>query len=128
MVAESLGSGVEGSGLEPAQLEALRRLLLRARAETLALLREEEETARAAESFPEPMDAAELSREQGDAAFLVERSRDRLREIDEALAKMASGRYGFSERSGRPIGFDRLKVIPWARDAADEDLEAAIEE
>jgi len=88
----------------------------------------QEETARAAESFPEPMDAAELSREQGDAAFLVERSRDRLREIDEALAKMASGRYGFSERSGRPIGFDRLKVIPWARDAADEDLEASIEE
>src|SRR4051794_179837 len=109
------------SGLTPAQLELLRGRLLRGRADTVALLREEQSTARSAESLPEPMDAAELSREQGDAADFSEHHRARLREIDDALSKLENGRYGVSERSGAPIGFDRLEAIPWARLAVDEE-------
>jgi DnaK suppressor protein len=109
------------SGLTSKQLKELRARLVQARAETFAQLRDEEETARSAESLPEPMDAAELSREQGDAAFLVERTRARLREIDDALSKLDAGSYGVSERSGDAIGFDRLKAVPWARLAVDEE-------
>jgi DnaK suppressor protein len=110
------------SGLAPAQLDELREILLTARAETLARLRDEEELARSAEGFPEPMDAAELAREQGDAAERVERSREQLRDIDDALAKMHAGTYGVSEASGSPIGFARLRAVPWARLAADEEV------
>ncbi|HVR60986.1 MAG TPA: TraR/DksA C4-type zinc finger protein [Polyangia bacterium] len=109
------------SALTSAQLQQLRASLLRARVEAWALLENEEETARATDSFPEPMDAAELSREQGDAVLLTERARERLREIDRALAKMAAGGYGLSERSGDPIAFQRLQAVPWARFDADED-------
>jgi DnaK suppressor protein len=107
--------------LTPAQLARLRDRLLGARAETLAQLRREEGSARAAERLSEPMDAAELSREQGDAALLVERHRQRLLEIDDALRKLDTGDYGVSEQSGQPIGYARLEAVPWARLAADEE-------
>jgi DnaK suppressor protein len=108
------------SGLDRTQLDELRELLLEARAEALDQLHEQEATARAAEPLPEPMDAAELAREQGDAATLLERARRRLRDVDDALAKMTSDRYGLSERTGQAIGFDRLRAVPWARLGADE--------
>ena len=107
--------------LTPKQLELLRARLEHLRVETLARLKSEEEIARSAETFPEAMDVAELSREQGDAALLTERAREQLRDIDDALAKLDTGRYGLSERSGQPIGFRRLEAVPWARLAADED-------
>jgi RNA polymerase-binding transcription factor DksA len=68
------------------------------------------------------MDAAELTREQGDAVLLADRARARLRDIVAALEKLETdpSRYGLSERSGEPIGFDRLKVVPWARLAIHE--------
>ena len=114
---------VHPSGLTPAQLEQLRAALIHARAESTALLKEEEATARSAEPLTEPMDAAELTREQGDAAVLADRARARLRDITAALDKLETnpGRYGLSERSGAPIGFERLKAIPWARLAVDEE-------
>jgi DnaK suppressor protein len=113
--------GAESAGLDAAQLEHLRDKLLAARAEALARLRDQEAIAATAERLPEPMDAAELAREQGDAAMLVELGLTRLREIDAALERMDAGRYGLSERSGAPIGFDRLDAVPWARTAADEE-------
>jgi DnaK suppressor protein len=111
----------DADALTPKQLKLLRTRLEQLRAETFTRLKSEEEVARAAENLPEPMDAAELSREQGDAAQLTERAREQLRDIDDALAKLETGRYGLSERSGEPIGFRRLEAIPWARLAADED-------
>lgn len=118
MGAQSTGHSVPG--LTRPQLKVLHGKLLKARADALERLREEELAARSTEEVPEPMDAAELAREQGDGALFVERSRLLLREIEEALARMVTGTYGISERSGDPIGFDRLKAIPWARWAADE--------
>lgn len=121
-MSEHLSSGgADASGLTSAQLEELRERLLRARAETLTRLLGEQETARSADSLPEPMDAAELAREQGDGATLSERSRASLREIDAALSRLETGRYGLSERSGEPIGFERLRAVPWARLTVDEE-------
>jgi DnaK suppressor protein len=68
---------------------------------------------------------AEREAEEGDWAMatvnqsllarLVDRDAKLLDEIDRALLKMATGQYGLCEQSGDPIGFDRLKVRPWAR-------------
>jgi DnaK suppressor protein len=111
----------DAAGLTGPQRAKLKLDLERARAVVLGELKTEGEKARAAEAEPEPMDAAELAREQGNGAIFVERARERLRDVEDALVKMSTGRYGLSERSGQPIGFDRLAALPWARLAADED-------
>uniref|UniRef100_A0A7V3PUB2 Zinc finger DksA/TraR C4-type domain-containing protein n=1 Tax=candidate division WOR-3 bacterium TaxID=2052148 RepID=A0A7V3PUB2_UNCW3 len=38
-----------------------------------------------------------------------------LREIDDALARIANGTYGICESCGEPIPLARLEVIPYAR-------------
>jgi DnaK suppressor protein len=114
--------GRDAAGLSGAERAKLKLDLERERAVALGEIRTEEEKARAAaEPEPEPMDAAELSREQGDGAIFRARAREHLREVEDALAKIDAGRYGLSEKSGRPIGFPRLQAVPWARFAADEE-------
>jgi DnaK suppressor protein len=49
------------------------------------------------------------------AARLINRDANLLTEIDHARAKLDDGRYGLCERSGEPIGYDRLKLRPWTR-------------
>jgi len=51
-------------------------------------------------------DQAELTFEQSLAAELVETDRQRLQDIDDALARMEQGSYGICEGTGEPIGFD----------------------
>jgi RNA polymerase-binding transcription factor DksA len=111
----------DAAGLTAAEKTKLERRLEREREAALEALKSREETARAAEQEVEPMDAAELAREQGDAALFLERTRARLRDVDDALARLRAGTYGLSEASGDPIGYRRLEAIPWARRAADED-------
>jgi DnaK suppressor protein len=48
-----------------------------------------------------------------------------LADVDRALAKIAAGTYGKSEVTGRPIPVERLRAIPWARLAADEEEDRA---
>jgi DnaK suppressor protein len=111
----------DAAGLTGSERAKLKLDLERERAAVLGELRSGEGSARTAESFAEPMDAAELSREQGDGAITVARARAHLRDVEDALAKIESGRYGLSEKSGGPIGYDRLAAIPWARLAIDEE-------
>ena len=109
------------SGLSPVELATLRERLERLRAELRARLGREQAAARdSGDRETEPMDAAEQTREQDDAVTFSERDRALLAEVDHALAKLERGSYGLSERSGDPIGFERLQAIPWTRYAADE--------
>lgn len=41
--------------------------------------------------------------------------RETLRQIDEALARIEQGTYGYCQMSGEPISEARLRAIPWAR-------------
>jgi DnaK suppressor protein len=110
----------DAAGLTEAQRKKLQASLERERAAAREALASAEAAARSGETEPEPMDAAELSREQGDGAIFVARARQHLGDVEDALAKLRAGRYGVSERTGRPIGYDRLAAVPWARLAADE--------
>ena len=49
-----------------------------------------------------------------------QRVSDELREIEEALRRLyeTPERFGLDERTGEPIGFERLDIIPWARTRA----------
>jgi DnaK suppressor protein len=102
-------------GLSPAQLDTLRHLLERMRADLQARVERDQAAERTAEQEIEPMDAAEQTREQDDAALFAERDRAHLAEVERALRDMEAGRYGISEVSGEPIAFERLLAVPWAR-------------
>jgi len=104
------------SMLTERQRELLREKLLEARAVLLeARASREGEFRGQRDTAAEDMDAAEQAREQSDALNRAERDRQRLRLIDEALARFEDGTYGLSADSGEPIGFERLQSIPWAR-------------
>lgn len=49
------------------------------------------------------------------AANLLSSEQDILYEIDEALRRIENGTYGICEKTGQPIEYERLKVIPFAR-------------
>ena len=66
-------------------------------------------------------DSASLYEMQRRAATLIGQHEATLEEVDAALARIREGRYGISQVSGEPIGYERLAVIPWARVRADED-------
>jgi len=108
------------SGLSADELSQLRKRLEHERDKLRARLPREQGAALQAESFAEPMDAAEQTREQDDGVLFSERDRTLLRDVEDALSKLDTGRYGLSEISGDRIGFRRLQAVPWARVAADE--------
>ncbi len=45
---------------------------------------------------------------------ILEIESQELEQIDEALEKIVAGTYGICEDSGRPIGMDRLRALPFA--------------
>jgi RNA polymerase-binding transcription factor DksA len=65
---------------------------------------------------------------EGDT-MVVERERDlalsaqarqTVADIDDALARIANGTYGYSTLSGQPIPRERLEAIPWATELVEE--------
>jgi RNA polymerase-binding transcription factor len=58
--------------------------------------------------------ASDLAEQDLDAA-LKEAERQRLREVEAALDRLSTGRYGICETCRAPIATKRLFAIPWAR-------------
>jgi DnaK suppressor protein len=79
------------------------------------------------EAAGDSMDQAEATYEQTLSSELNEADTHRVREIDDALARIQDGTYGVCEGTGDPIGYDRLSVEPWTRFtlAYQEELEIA---
>src|SRR5690242_5732390 len=103
------------SELTKAQGEELRRAL---RERQTALLEEHSEHLDigryADEPIAEPEEAAARDATRSTMINLAESERALLAQIERALEKLENGTYGVSEESGEPIGFDRLRAIPWA--------------
>lgn len=65
-----------------------------------------------------PIHLADLGTENFDqelALGVIENEQATLNEIEEALLRIESGRYGLCEACDKPIGRDRLKTLPYAR-------------
>jgi DnaK suppressor protein len=103
-------------------MEQQRDLLLaeraRARERMAALEREFAALAEAAsaagtddEHDPE---GATLAFERQHTAALLEAARDQMAALDDALRRLAEGRYGVCDRCGQPIGTERLAARPAA--------------
>ncbi len=65
-----------------------------------------------------PIHMADMGTDNYEQEFtlgLVEKDRQLLREINQALAKIRDGSYGVCEGTGKPISRARLEAQPWAR-------------
>ncbi len=96
------------------QLAALRSLLLTKRAE----LRHRIGSIVQASPTGEPGDlgdhaVAEIANDEHSELSIADRTL--LTEVEHALAKLDAGSYGSSELDGRPISYERLLALPWAR-------------
>jgi len=112
--------------LTSAQREELRRALEVKRAQLLVVLREHEDFEderdedRLQREPSDPADMAESAIEDNDRIAKAEHDLELLEEVDHALTRLDAGTYGLSEASGRPIPYERLRAVPWARYDADE--------
>jgi RNA polymerase-binding transcription factor DksA len=59
-------------------------------------------------------EGATLAFERQHAAALLEAAREQVAAVDDALRRLAEGRYGVCERCGQPIGAERLAARPSA--------------
>ncbi len=117
------GGPPAAGGLPPAQAAGARAALAAERDGTLqritALRREFQGIVAAAadanaddEHDPE---GATIAFERAQVAALLAAAQERLAGLDEALARLAEGRYGICERCGQPIAPARLAARPAAR-------------
>jgi DnaK suppressor protein len=71
-------------------------------------------------SVADAAEAASLQESRLSAKSLADHNSETIAEIDVALERITSGRYGVSEMTGEPIPYARLLHIPWARTGTDE--------
>ena len=103
------------SGLNSRQAEELYGILIdRRRALTGDVVEHMEIGRFGGERVAEVEEAAAIDAAQSTMIELAEAERTLLARIERALRKFENGSYGVSEESGEPIGFERLRVIPWA--------------
>jgi DnaK suppressor protein len=104
------------SGLSVQQASQLHDLLLQKRGVLLAGRESRiERGSYRGERITEEEEAAQYDALQSTAIDLAESERWLLHEVDRALQKLQNHTYGISEESDEPIGYDRLRAVPWAR-------------
>jgi DnaK suppressor protein len=112
----------EAAPLTPAQLEELKGMLLAKRDALRKKARAAEtQIGQGREAQAEDMDAASQATDEAEALGIADHERAMLVQIEHALAKFDVGTYGFCESSEEPIGYARLRAIPWARRTAQEE-------
>ncbi|MEX2217424.1 MAG: TraR/DksA C4-type zinc finger protein, partial [Phycisphaerales bacterium] len=125
--APARGSGLEDSGkprktpFDKKTLDRFRQVLLRKRAELVGDVSNLETEALQGQSgalshLPQHM-AEQGSDAAGQSLSLDLAAADRrlIKEIDDALQRIADGTYGVCELTGKPIKVERLEELPWAR-------------
>lgn len=109
------------SKLTKKELQKFEKMLLEERERLVGNIRSVEETSRNESVRDTGADLSSYA-ETGTDSFEIETQlniasaeSDRLKEIDDALARIAKGTYGICEGSGKPIPKKRLEVFPAAR-------------
>ncbi len=110
------------AGISPKDLEFFRDLLLEKRRELVgdmsSMEREALRNSGGSNLSTLPIHMADMGTDNYEQEFtlgLVEKDRNMLREINNALAKIQNGAFGICEGTGNPIGRPRLEAQPWAR-------------
>jgi DnaK suppressor protein len=110
------------AGLKASELEHFRDLLLAKRRELVgdmsSMEREALQRGGSSNLSNLPLHMADMGTDNYEQEFtlgLMEKDRDLLRQINNALAKIQDGTYGLCEGTGLPISKPRLEAQPWAR-------------
>jgi DnaK suppressor protein len=105
------------NGLTKKQTEELHKVLLTRKAELIASIDESSSSTMkvAPDQVIEDMDSATNSADQAVRLRVMDKESKLLKEIERALAKFENDEYGLCEGSEEPIGYKRLKVVPWTR-------------
>ena len=111
------------------RIDALKRLLAKERADTLARVKElmREQARNGGQPPADEMDVARSLSEVETHAALFDRAQERLSAIDAAIARLGAGVYGTCARCGDEIPLARLQVIPFAQYCVDCQNEANTE-
>jgi DnaK suppressor protein len=106
----------ENAGLQLAEVETLRTLLLNARDAIERKRAAHADIALPTEShLADDMDQASRDQDMGFALLLASKDLDLSAEIEAALKRFDDGSYGVCEGTDEPIGFRRLEARPWTR-------------
>lgn len=100
--------------MSPAQLDFFRRRLQTLEAELRANAGETTEHLRETVLVPDPADRATIEEEHALELRTRDRERKLIKKVQQALARIDSGDYGFCEETGDPIGLQRLLARPTA--------------
>lgn len=104
----------------PRQLAVFEALLLAEREAMQQSARETASHLHEPEQTPDPSDRASIEEGHSLDLRVLERERQHLHAIDQALERIHGGRYGLCEESGDPIDLNRLMAQPTATRSLEE--------
>jgi RNA polymerase-binding protein DksA len=100
-------------------LEKFKEILLQEKAKILEILTSEKEIdTKTKDEWSEPKDPedlANLTMSDDLRKKIYDSEFQKLKEIEEALERIATGKYGICEKCGGPIEEERLELIPWTK-------------
>lgn len=97
-----------------AQLQYFRELLLETKRQLVENAGETSEHLRDNDMVPDPADRATIEEEHALELRTRDRERKLMKKIDQSLARIEDGSYGYCEETGDPIGIPRLLARPTA--------------
>jgi DnaK suppressor protein len=111
---EMLLSQPDSEYMSAAQLDFFRRKLQDLESELRTNAGETTEHLRETVLVPDPADRATIEEEHALELRTRDRERKLIKKVQQALARIDSGEYGFCEETGEPIGLQRLLARPTA--------------
>ena len=100
--------------MSAAQLDFFKRKLMTLEAELRVNAGETTEHLRETVLVPDPADRATIEEEHALELRTRDRERKLIKKVQQALARIESGDYGYCEETGDPIGLQRLLARPTA--------------
>lgn len=100
--------------MNDAQLQFFRELLIETKRQLVENAGETSEHLRDNDMVPDPADRATIEEEHALELRTRDRERKLMKKIDQAIARIDDGSYGYCEETGDPIGIPRLLARPTA--------------
>ena len=100
--------------MSPAQLDFFRRKLQALESELRVNAGETTEHLRETVLVPDPADRATIEEEHALELRTRDRERKLIKKVEQAIARIDAGEYGYCEETGEPIGLQRLLARPTA--------------
>ncbi|MDR2031786.1 MAG: RNA polymerase-binding protein DksA [Azoarcus sp.] len=114
MTEKEILAAPESDYMSPRQLDFFRQLLLKEKNQLLNNAQQTTTNLQDNESTPDPSDRASVEEEHTLELRVRDRERKLLKKVEEAIARIGNGDYGWCEETGEPIGIARLLARPTA--------------